>query len=50
MLLFILRVVEDVIYEHHHKLIQIGAENAVHVLHEDYWSISHSKWHHYILI
>jgi len=48
MLLLILGVNEDVIYEHHHKLVQIGAENPVDIIHEDRWSISHPKWHYYI--
>jgi len=50
MFLPILGADEDVIYEHHHKIVQIGGKNLIHVIHEDCWSISHPKWHYYILV
>jgi len=49
-LLLRLRLHQDIIYEHHHKLIQIRMENSIHVFHKYVWCISHTKRHHKILI
>jgi len=45
-----LRVYQYVVYEYNDKLIQIRPKDFVHVVHEDYRSICHPKWHHHILV
>ncbi|BAT84889.1 hypothetical protein VIGAN_04235900 [Vigna angularis var. angularis] len=50
MLVFSLGIDENIIYEDDHKLIQIGPEYAVHILHEHCGGVRYSKRHHHIFI
>jgi hypothetical protein len=50
MLLLTLRIYENIIHEHHHKLIKIIHEHTVHKIHEERWRIHHTKRHHCELI
>jgi hypothetical protein len=50
MLLFILRVYQDIVDEHHYKLVQKVDENFVHHTHEIGWGICQSKCHNYKFI
>ena len=45
MLLFILRINQDIIYEYYYKFIQEWREYLIHQVHENCWGIGHSKWH-----
>jgi hypothetical protein len=49
-LIFILGVDQNVIYEHNHELIQIFPKHFVHQVHEIGYSISQSKGHDDILV
>jgi len=31
------RIYQDIIYEHHYKLIQVGFKNSVNQIHEEGW-------------
>ena len=37
---------KDIIYKYHHKLVQIGSENSIHMIHEDRRGIGQAKRHH----
>ena len=50
MVLIRLRIHQDIVYEHHHKLIQIRMEISIHVFHKYSWRISHPKRHHIIFL
>jgi dynactin complex subunit len=50
MLFFILRVDQDIINEHHDKLVQLWHEYEVHQVHQMCRSIGESKRHNQILI
>ena len=50
MLLLILRIDKDVIYEHHYELVQIRYENPVHKIHEGCEGIGEAKRHYCTLI
>jgi hypothetical protein len=50
MFLFILRVDQYVIDEHHNKLVQILYKFLVHQIHRVGQGINQSKIHHYILV
>jgi hypothetical protein len=50
MLLFALGVDQDVVNEHHDKLVQLWHEHRVHQLHKMCRSIGESKRHNQILV
>jgi hypothetical protein len=50
MLLFVLRVDQDVVNEDHDKLVQLRHEYGVHQVHEMCRSIGESKRHNQILV
>jgi hypothetical protein len=49
-LFLILRIYEDIIDEHHYKLIQIVHEHTIHQVHEESWRIHQTEGYKYILI
>jgi hypothetical protein len=49
-LFLILRIYKDIIDKHHYKLVQIVHEHVVHLVHEESWSIHHSKGQNCVLI
>ena len=49
MLFFSLGVNQDVIYEHHDKLVEVFHEHLVHEVHKIGWCISQSEGHHSVL-
>jgi len=50
MLLLSSGIDENVVNEDYDKLIEEGAKNSVHVVHEHYRSIVHIKRHNHILV
>jgi hypothetical protein len=50
MLLLTLRVYENIIDEHHHKLVLVIHEHDIHQIHEGSWCICQTKRHHCELI
>jgi len=50
MLLWCPRVNQCVIYEQHHKFIQIRFDDSIHRVHECSWGIRKPKTHHYVLV
>ena len=50
MIFLTLRVYENVIDEHYHKLVQIIHEHTVHQVHKEGWRICQTKGHNCELI
>jgi hypothetical protein len=50
MLLLTLGIYEDIIDEHHHKLVEVVHEHTIHQVHEERWRIRQTEGHDCILI
>jgi len=46
MFISILGVYQNVIYKHHHKLVQVGSEKSIDKIHKSYKGIGEAKRHH----
>jgi len=44
------RVNENIVYEHHHELIQVRFEDPVHKVHKGCQGIGEAKGHHHKLV
>src|ERR1041385_7698828 len=49
MLFFGLRIYQDIVNEHHHKLVEVLHEYLIYEVHEISWGIGKSEGHHSVL-
>jgi hypothetical protein len=50
MLFLILKIYEDIIDEHHYKLVEVVHEYTIHQVHEESWRIRQIEGHNCVLI